>query len=115
MPYPASKPTEKIIMCQNGHTVKRRAIISPFYAATYDPHLVRVLLADRPRVWAHERTLGVQDERERDILLLRSSTEPGEAVRKVQPVGRPRTRQEDKVVELHALWNSRLVGPFQSC
>jgi hypothetical protein len=30
-------------------------------------------------------------------------TEPGQSVRQIQSIGRPRTRQKDKVVELHAL------------
>lgn len=99
-------------MCQKN---QHRAIISPFYAVTYDPHLVCILLADRSGVRTHESALGIQDERERDVLLLRSFAQPGEAVREIQSIGRPRTCQEDKVVELHALWNTRLVRPFQSC
>ena len=70
---------------------------------THNPQLVRVLLADRSSVRAHERSFGVQDERERDVLLLRSFAEPGQSVREVQSIGRPRARQKDKVVELHAL------------
>ena len=39
---------------------------------------------------------------------MRSFTKPGEAVRQVPSIGRPRTRQKDKVVELHALYKIRI-------
>lgn len=90
-------------MCQRSTHTQDDQSLKIYRRNTHNPQLVRVLLAHRSSVWAHEGSFGVEDESERNVLFLRSFTEPGESVRQVQSIGRPRTRQKDKVVELHAL------------
>src|SRR6266702_7132247 len=70
----------------------------------HDAEFVSKLLADGTCIWTDESTLRVENESEWGIMILCPCTQDSKLLHEVETIGGPRTSQEDKVKELHALY-----------